>query len=170
MTYPELARITLEHYFENKSLSVPESGDLNGTSKGVFVSLKKNGNLRGCIGTIEPVQETLGEEIMANAISSATRDPRFPPVTKNEMPDIHISVDVLDEPEDAAIKDLDPSIYGVIVSYGYRRGLLLPDLEGVDTVDRQVAIALQKAGIDPPEQYHIQRFRVRRYEEKDKNA
>ena len=132
---------------------------------GVFVSLHKDGRLRGCIGTIEPVRGCIAEEIIENAISAATRDPRFPPVRENELDALEISVDVLSSPEKINSKDeLDVKRYGVIVSKGRRRGLLLPNLDGVDTVDRQVAIALQKAGLPEWETgYRLERFEVVRH-------
>ena len=131
---------------------------------GTFVSLHRHGHLRGCIGTIAPMQPNVAQEIIGNAISAASRDPRFLPVTPDELADLEISVDVLDEPETiASIDDLDVKEYGVIVERGLRRGLLLPNLEGVDTPQEQVAIALSKAGIQPRERYAMQRFRVTRY-------
>jgi AmmeMemoRadiSam system protein A len=131
---------------------------------GVFVSIHKFGELRGCIGTFEPMYENVAQEISANAISSATRDPRFPPVAPNELEDIEYHVDVLTEP--VPVKDkkkLDPKKYGVIVECGWRRGLLLPDLEGVDTVERQIDICRRKAGIAPNEPIKLYCFEVKRY-------
>ncbi|MHB1354490.1 MAG: AmmeMemoRadiSam system protein A [Anaerolineae bacterium] len=131
---------------------------------GVFVSLHLGGELRGCIGTIAPTQATVAQEIIANAISAATRDPRFPPVSPDELDGLEISVDVLGEFEPIlSASELDPKRFGVIVELGYRRGLLLPDLEGVDTVEYQVEIALRKAGIRPQEPYKLSRFEVLRY-------
>ncbi len=130
---------------------------------GVFVSLKKNGQLRGCIGTTESVYGDLAQEIARNAVSAGGSDPRFPPVEAAELDDIIYSVDVLGEAEPCSRGDLDPEKYGVIVSQGRRRGLLLPDLEGVDTVEEQIYIALNKAGINPSEDYQIERFKVTRY-------
>ncbi|MBC7254087.1 MAG: AmmeMemoRadiSam system protein A [Actinobacteria bacterium] len=131
---------------------------------GAFVSLKKHGELRGCIGTFQPTRETLAEEIVSNAISAATRDPRFNPVGPDELHDLEISVDVLSDPEPVEdVSQLDPRRYGVIVQSGGRLGLLLPDLEGVDTVDQQLEIARRKAGIGAHEPIHIYRFTVRRY-------
>ena len=132
---------------------------------GAFVSLKKAGELRGCIGTIEPTRMNLGEEIVYNAISAGTRDPRFPPVRLEELPELECSVDVLEPAEPVhGFGELDPRRYGVIVRKGHRTGLLLPDLEGVDTVEQQVAIARQKAGIRPGEgDVELFRFRVTRY-------
>ena len=133
-----------------------------------FVSLKTHeGQLRGCVGTIEPVKATLAEELIANAINSAARDPRFPPVSAAELPNLRYSVDVLSAPEPAGFADLDPAVYGVIVEdeLGLHRGLLLPDLEGVDTVYMQVEIAARKAGIRPGTPLKLSRFRASRYNE-----
>ncbi len=131
---------------------------------GVFVSLKKHGELRGCIGTFEPTQPNVALEITHNAISAAIRDPRFPPVRPDELPELSYSVDVLTKPEPVAdTKDLEPKRYGVIVESGGRRGLLLPDLEGVDTVEHQLSIARQKAGIGEGEPVKTYRFEVKRY-------
>ena len=131
---------------------------------GVFVSIHKLGELRGCIGTFEPQRENVAEEIITNAISSATRDPRFSPVAPAELKDLEYSVDVLTTPELVADESqLDPKKYGVIVECGYRKGLLLPDLEGVDTVDYQIDICRQKGGIAPDEPVKLYRFEVKRY-------
>ena len=131
---------------------------------GVFVSIKKFGELRGCIGTFEPTRTNVAEEVIANAISSATRDPRFPPVNTAELPYLSYSVDVLTKPEPVKdLSQLDPKRYGVIVESGWRRGLLLPDLEGVNTVEEQISICRQKAGILPHEPIKLYRFEVRRY-------
>jgi AmmeMemoRadiSam system protein A len=136
-----------------------------------FVSLKsREGKLRGCIGTIYPVHSTLYEEIISNALSAALRDPRFPPVRPEELKDLLISVDVLSEPEDISdISCLDPAIYGVIVEKGNKRGVLLPDLEGVNTIQEQLNIACSKAGIRQLEGTRIFRFTVTRYSEKVDN-
>ena len=131
---------------------------------GTFVSLHDSRGLRGCIGTIEPQQPAVAQEIIQNAISAATRDPRFPPVQPEELESLDIKVDVLSEPEPIDSMDqLDPKRYGVIVESGWRRGLLLPDLEGVDTVKEQVDIAMRKAGIRPGEPIKLHRFEVKRY-------
>ena len=127
------------------------------------MSLHRGGDLRGCIGTIEPTRATLADEIVHNAVQAATADPRFPSVVPDELDGLEISVDVLYPAEAATFEDLDPRTYGVIVSADWRRGLLLPDLDGVDTPAEQVAIALRKAGIAPDEQYRLERFRVDRY-------
>ncbi|HCL79875.1 MAG TPA: AmmeMemoRadiSam system protein A, partial [Synergistaceae bacterium] len=131
-----------------------------------FVSLKKRGALRGCIGTILPRHESLAEEIEQNSVAAATQDPRFPPVGLEELSDIEISVDILSEPEAVTdLRELDPKRYGVIVERGGRRGVLLPDLEGVDSVEEQLAIAARKAGLPGPEGSAILRFTVRRIRE-----
>lgn len=131
---------------------------------GVFVSIKKNGRLRGCIGTFEPTQPDIAREIMRNTVMAATQDPRFPRIEESELEELEISVDVLTEPE--AINDqsqLDPLQYGVILQSGWRKGLLLPMLEGVNTVEEQLAIVRQKAGIAPAEAVSMYRFSVMRY-------
>lgn len=133
--------------------------------RGCFVSLhKKDGQLRGCIGTIFPVYENLIEEIRENAIAAATRDPRFPPVNPSELDDLVVSVDILSELEKVNdIKELDPKIYGVVVKSGYKRGVLLPDIEGIETVEEQLRIAKTKAGIHKDEPIEIYKFTVERY-------
>jgi len=130
-----------------------------------FCSLKKHGELRGCIGTVTPAEPSLGAEIARNAYAAAFRDPRFAPVSEAELGSLSYSVDVLSPSEPCTRADLDPRRYGVLVSAGGRRGVLLPDLAGVDTVDRQLTIALQKAGIDPGEPCAIERFTVHRFGE-----
>ncbi|MCX6003473.1 MAG: AmmeMemoRadiSam system protein B [Chloroflexi bacterium] len=161
----KLARETVGSYIISGKLpslkTVPS--EMQGKA-GVFVSLHKGGELRGCIGTIEPAEDNITLEIISNAISAATRDPRFFPVTADELPQLDYSVDVLTEPEPVASeKDLDPKKYGAIVEAGWRRGLLLPDLEGVDTVERQIEICRMKAGIEPKELVKLYRFEVKRY-------
>ena len=131
---------------------------------GVFVSLHKHGQLRGCIGTFEPTKDNVAEEIMANAISSSTADPRFPPVAASELDDLEYSVDILTRPEPVTdINQLDPLTYGVIVESSWKRGLLLPALEGVDSVEEQIAICRLKAGISASEPVELYRFQVRRF-------
>jgi AmmeMemoRadiSam system protein A len=170
MAHPlvELARETIESYVrEKRTIEPPEelASEMQGRA-GTFVSLHdRRGNLRGCIGTIEPQQPTVAQEVIQNAISAATRDPRFPPVQPEELESLDVKVDVLTEPELIDRMDqLDPKRYGVIVESGWRRGLLLPDLEGVDTVEYQVDIAMRKAGIRPDEPMQLYRFEVKRYE------
>ena len=138
--------------------------ELTGRRAGAFVSLHEHGQLRGCIGTIAPVRKSLAEEVIRNGVAAATEDPRFAPVRPEELPFLDYSVDVLGEPEPVSnLEELDPARYGVIVTRGHRRGLLLPDLEGVDTVFDQIAIAKQKAGIRPDEQVRLERFEVVRH-------
>lgn len=165
--YVKLARETLETYVrERKKIQVPDwvPPELKEKRAGVFVSLKVGDALRGCIGTIGPTCINVAEEIINNAISAGTCDPRFPEVKPDELKDLIYSVDVLGTPEKIdSINELDVNKYGVIVTSGYRRGLLLPALEGVDTPEQQVEIALQKAGIRPSEPYEMQRFKVVRY-------
>ena len=162
----QLARRTIEQYVRSAQVISPPDPltDEMKSRAGVFVSLHKHGELRGCIGTIEPARANVAHEIIANAISAATRDPRFAPVAADELADLEISVDVLTAPEPIRSQDeLAPRVYGVIVESGGRRGLLLPDLEGVDTAEQQVNIALRKAWIRPNEPYRMFRFRVIRY-------
>ena len=165
--YVKLARESLESYILNrKILDVPQDlpADLMSRRAGAFVSIHEHGQLRGCIGTISPTRSNLAEEIIFNAISASTRDPRFRPISKEELPFLEINVDVLGEPEDIDSEDdLDAKRYGVIVTNGLRRGLLLPDLDGVETVQQQIAIAKQKAGIASYEKVSLQRFEVVRH-------
>lgn len=162
----DLARKTIETYVRTGKQIAPPSDlppDLPHRA-GAFVSLHAHGELRGCIGTIEPTQPSLALEVIHNAIMAATRDPRFPPVSAGELAALEISVDVLSAPEPVASQaQLDPKRYGVIVECGYRRGLLLPDLEGVDTVECQVDIARRKAGIARHEPCKLYRFEVKRF-------
>ena len=175
--YVRLARLSLESYIrDRRMISIPEDliklaggekipDQLLRSRAGAFVSIHKFGNLRGCIGTIFPCAPNVAQEIANNAISASTRDPRFDPITEDELPDLEINVDVLGEPEDIVSADqLDVKRYGVIVSgKGGRRGLLLPDLDGVDTVEDQIAIAMQKGGIRPSDDFKLQRFEVVRH-------
>ncbi len=171
-----LARAVLAAHFDRKNSSPaatqrlfegrPAVGEL--TKKAAcFVTLHmKSGDLRGCIGTLEPVRERLYDEIVANALSAAFHDPRFPPLSRKELGDLTISVDVLSPPEPVTdARELDPKVWGVIVSKGGRRGVLLPDLEGVDSVDQQLRIAASKAGIGDLSGVKIQKFRVVRHHE-----
>ncbi len=159
------ARLTLETYLERgQKPDLPaEMDQLLRDRAGAFVSIKKNGQLRGCIGTFQPAYKNLAEEIKNNALAAALNDPRFPAIKATELSSLVYSVDILAQPESCERIDLNPKIYGVIVNCGARRGLLLPDLEGVDTVEQQLQIALQKAGISPHEKYSIQRFEVKRF-------
>ena len=161
-----LAKETVEMYArEGKKLSPPTAltPEMQGKA-GVFVSIHKHGDLRGCIGTFEPQQKNVAEEIITNAVSASTRDPRFSPVKESELEDLDYSVDVLTTPEPVDdVSQLDPKKYGVIVEAGWRRGLLLPDLEGVDSAEYQIGICRQKGGIDADEPVQLYRFEVKRY-------
>src|SRR3972149_2767286 len=162
----ELAREAIKKYLEYREvLKTPDNLTAEMKERhGVFVSLKMHGMLRGCIGTFEPSTSCVAEEVIHNAISSAVRDPRFTPVTLSEITDIVISVDVLTSPEPVkSDSDLDIRRYGVIVQSGHKRGLLLPDLEGIDTVEEQIGIAKRKAGIGAGEPVDLLRFEVKRY-------
>ena len=173
--YRTLARMSLEYRLNSKKkIDSPKEAVINGlqlpdemlTKKaGVFVSLFKNGELRGCIGTISPTTNSVAEEIIQNAVSAGLKDTRFSKVTTDELPLIMYKVDVLDAPEDIDGPDLlDVYNYGVIVESGYKRGLLLPNLDGIDTVDEQVSIAKRKAGISQDEEVKLKRFKVTRHE------
>ena len=165
--YVRLARETIENYIKHGKIITPPLGlleEMINQKAGAFVSLKKYGELRGCIGTFMPTQKNIAKEIIKNAISAAVDDPRFSPVNVSELEDLSISVDVLSVPEEIKdISQLDPKKYGVIVSSGYKKGLLLPDLEGVDTAKEQVDITKRKAGIYPDEKVKLYRFEVKRY-------
>ena len=164
----QLARLSLEtyvrtgHRLDRLPADLPQ--ELTRQAAGTFVSLHINGNLRGCIGTFSPTQPNVAWEIIQNAVSACSRDPRFSPVRISELDKLEYSVDVLSPPEPVdSPAQLDPRQYGVIVSYGHRRGLLLPALDGVDTVEQQLEIARQKGGIRAEDPYQIQRFRVVRH-------
>lgn len=164
----KLARRSLETYVKTgqRLTSLPENlpAEMTTQQAGAFVSLHKNGQLRGCIGTIAPTCENLAWEIVQNAVSACSRDPRFSPVRPDELDELEYSVDVLGAPEPVdSPAALDPKTYGVIVSCSGRRGLLLPDLDGVDSVEAQLSIALQKGGIRENEPYKIERFKVVRH-------
>ena len=165
--YINLARETINTYIkENKKITIPENTkqELLDKKAGVFVSIHKFGKLRGCIGTIVPTTSCIAAEIIDNAISASTKDPRFEPITEEELPYLEINIDELGEIEDIESKEeLDVKKYGVIVSSGFKRGLLLPDLDGVDTIDEQISIARAKGGISPTDDIKLQRFEVIRH-------
>ena len=174
ISLPALARHAVETFVRSGNVLRPprSAQSLLTTCAPCFVSLKTlNGELRGCIGTIEPARDTLAQEIIANAISAANNDPRFDPVRPEELPNLRYSVDVLFPPEETVMKDLDPSMYGVIVEdeSGSRRGLLLPDIPGIDNAQQQVEIAARKAGIRHDEPVRLYRFRVERFREEPVN-
>jgi AmmeMemoRadiSam system protein A len=168
---PELARHTVETFVREGQIVEPPNvakDSLLGARAACFVSIKtREGDLRGCIGTVEPTRPTLAEELIHNAISAATRDPRFLPVSASELTHLRYSVDVLSQPEPTRFEDLNPKVYGLIVEDGRgRRGLLLPDLEGVETAAQQFQITARKAGIaSGAEDVKLYRFKVRRYGE-----
>ncbi len=167
---PALARQAVETFvLTGKQITVPaQATALLSARASCFVSIKtRGGDLRGCIGTIEPARQNLAEELIANAINAATRDPRFDPVSASELGELCYSVDILGAPEPANFEDIDPKNYGVIVEdeSGKLRGLLLPDIAGVDTARQQVDIAARKAGIAPGKPLKLSRFRVERYRE-----
>jgi AmmeMemoRadiSam system protein A len=167
----ELARTAVEAYVLSGHVveppTFPETSPL-GKPSACFVCIKTVGReLRGCIGTVEPEYATLAEEVIANAVKAATRDPRFRPVLVDELPSLLYSVDVLGSLEPARFEDLNPTAFGVAVTNlsGSRRGLLLPDIESIETADQQVGVAARKAGIKPGEPLRLYRFRTRRFSE-----
>ena len=166
--YRALARQALEFAVRNDSMfPLPKdlSDELLKNKAGAFVSLHKNGRLRGCIGTIQPTQKNVALEIIQNAVSAGLNDNRFEPVTVYELPFLTYKVDILSKPESiSGVEELDVKRYGVIVSSGYKRGLLLPNLDGIDTVEEQVAIARKKGGISEKEPIKLERFEVIRHE------
>jgi AmmeMemoRadiSam system protein A/AmmeMemoRadiSam system protein B len=161
----KLARESLTHYVLNgEYLKYPKYANaLKNKRSGVFVSIKKEGQLRGCIGTMQPTTDSIGDEIIHNAVSAAINDPRFTAISESELTSLDISVDVLNEPTPATKHDLNPKKYGVIVRRGLKSGVLLPNLEGINTVEQQLSIVLKKAGITN-DNYTIERFEVIRYE------
>ncbi len=161
----QLARQAVESYVKDGEVVRPRKLSAEMKEKaGVFVSLHKHGQLRGCIGTFEATEANVAEEIVRNAIAAATGDPRFNPVRPSELSDLDYSVDILTSPEPVEdLSKLDPKKHGVIIQCGYRRGLLLPDLEGVKDVETQIAICRQKAGIGSNEPIKVYSFQVRRY-------
>lgn len=172
--YVALARLTVNRYVRDhvkvritgskvETLNLPD--EMLQDRAGAFVSIHEDGRLRGCIGTISPCTGSVAQEIINNAVSAATRDPRFRAIKKRELPKLEISVDVLGKPEDiSSPEQLDVHKYGVIVtSEDGRRGLLLPDLDGVDTVEDQIRIAKEKAHIGRSEDVQLQRFEVVRH-------
>ena len=173
-SYVQLAYRSLEYFIKTgrvipiedalKGLNEEDIKTLTSKRSGAFVSIHEHGMLRGCIGTILATRKSLAEEIIENAVSASTYDPRFDPIRESEIPFLEVNVDVLGDPEPIDSKDqLNVKRYGVIVTSGSRRGLLLPDLDGVDTVDDQISIAMRKGGIKPGENYQLERFEVVRH-------
>jgi AmmeMemoRadiSam system protein A len=169
ISLPELARLAVEAFIgKGERIEPPaEPGGTMAGRAGVFVTLRTaEGDLRGCIGTIEPAQATVAEEVIRNAINAATCDPRFSPVKPDELQGLTYGVDVLAPPEPArGVEDLDPSIYGVIIETldGRRRSLLLPRIAGIDTAEQQWFAVHQKAGVKPGTPVRVERFTVTRY-------
>lgn len=169
MTPQQLARLTVEKFIgEGERLKPPARlTELLSGQAGVFVTIRTTaGDLRGCVGTIRPVEETIAQEIIENAISAATRDPRFPPVSRSELSRLTYGVDILLPPEPVSgPEQLDPTLYGVIIETrdGGRRGLLLPRIDGIETVEQQWRAVHQKAGIPLGAPVRVQRFTVNRY-------
>jgi len=164
--YVELAMQSVRHYLEH-GIPLPCPNHLPGDfqePRAVFVSIKNGQQLRGCIGNLSPAHDTLAGEIIHNAISAAARDPRFSAVTQDELPELTFSVDVLTPLEKVEdLSELDPDKYGLMVQYGEKQGVLLPDLDGVNTVADQLRICLKKGRIDPDDPYEMYRFEVQRY-------
>ena len=162
----KLARETIRSYITDGVIPQPPK-DLAEEfleKRGVFVSIKKRGQLRGCIGTIEPTKDNVAEEVIHNAVSASTRDPRFPSITPDELEDLAVSVDLLSPLEIVTDQgQLNPKKFGVLVSSKSKKGVLLPDLEGVDTVEEQLRIAKRKGSIALQEKFKIQRFEVKRF-------
>lgn len=167
--YVALAREALEFYVRTHTIlplkeALPK--EMHTRKAGVFVSISKFGELRGCIGTICPIQENIGKEIIHNAIAAAMEDPRFLPIEEKELPYLEYQVDVLSETTEVKdIKELDTKRYGVIVRDHHRKGLLLPDIQGIDSPLQQISIALEKAGMSPDEPFQLERFEVKRHQE-----
>lgn len=166
-----LARASVETYVLKREVIEPAASlraSLLSRPSACFVCIKTlERELRGCIGTVEPEESTLAEEVIANAIKAATRDPRFKPLSGDELPTLRYSVDVLGRLEPAEFEDLDPSVFGVVVTNhsGTRRGLLLPAIESIGTPGQQVGVAARKAGIKAGEPLRLYRFRTHRFSE-----
>lgn len=165
--YVKLARLSIENYILKKEKLTPPQNipmELLENKAGVFVSIHKHDTLRGCIGTIVPTKENIAEEIISNAISAAIHDSRFQPITEDELKWLEINVDVLKKTEPIESKEeLDVKKYGVIVTSGFKQGLLLPNLDGIETIDDQISIAMRKGNIQKTDNYKLQRFEVIRH-------
>jgi len=174
-SYIKLAKDTIKNYLlYNKTIEIPKDlpAEMLEQRAGIFICFKNKGELRGCIGTYLPIYENVAQEIINNTIAAATQDHRFISVKADELDQLKISLDILSEPErvpEEEIEKLDPKVYGVLVKSadGFKSGLLLPDLEGIETVDEQISIACQKAGLNPyTENFIVYKFKVARHEEK----
>jgi len=168
-SYVLLAKQAIENYIKEKTPLVLPSGlspDLLIKKAGVFVTVMKGGELRGCIGTYLPIRENIAEEIIYNAVAAATEDNRFESISEEELPQLSYAVYLLNEPELIKdLKELDPKKYGIVIKTSYKSGLLLPDLEGIDTIEKQIAIACEKGGVDPArEKFVIYRFSAEKYQ------
>lgn len=166
--YVLLAKSAAESYVkEGKVITPPEDlpRDFFERKAGVFVTIEKDKELRGCIGTYLPTKENIAKEIIDNAIAAATEDYRFGPIQSEELDSLSYTVYLLNQPEQIKdVNELNPKSYGIIVRAGMKSGLLLPDLEGVDTVEQQLSIACQKAGINPAkEKVSVYRFTVEKH-------
>jgi AmmeMemoRadiSam system protein A len=167
--YIDLVKKTIEEYLNNEKLPDTKKlpAELLKKRAACFVSIHtKSNELRGCIGTIVPLYKNIGSEIIANSVEAAFRDPRFPPIKKDELKNLKYSVDILSEPEKIATqKELDPKKFGVIVkTIDGRTGLLLPDLEGIDKIDEQLTIAREKGNIESREEIELYRFSSQRFD------
>lgn len=162
----DLARRAVELYVESGRMVEAEPAPAGLSMRaGVFVTIREGSALRGCVGTIDPATTSLSAEVIRSALMAATEDPRFSPVEPRELPRLSYEVSVLGEPEPVeSLEDLDPRVYGVIVVAGRRRGLLLPDIPGLDTAEEQVRIARRKAGIGPSERVELYRFTTTHFE------
>ncbi|NIQ03344.1 MAG: AmmeMemoRadiSam system protein A [Nitrospinaceae bacterium] len=164
--YISLARQSIHHYLTHEAklpCPAPLTGDLQAQS-GAFVSIKKNSQLRGCIGTLEPCQKNLAEEIIENALKAALHDPRFSPVTRDELPELTLSIDVVRPMEAISdVSELDPKVYGLVVKSSGKQGVLLPDLEGVDSAEEQIRICRKKGSINENDPIELYRFKVDRF-------
>lgn len=161
-----LATRTIENFVRTRTHIVPDRKTpkwMTDTKAGVFVSIKKYGQLRGCMGTVEATTDNIAEEICKMAVAASSEDTRFGAITEEELAYLNISVDILNSPVSASMEELDPMRYGVIVQKGYRKGLLLPGIEGINTVEEQIDAAIRKAGIAPGESVNIEKFTVERH-------
>jgi len=192
MTLIELAKEAIENYIQDRKIIFPPeslSKEFFEKKSGTFVTIEKNGELRGCIGTYLPTRKNIAEEVIHNAIAAAIEDYRFGPIQKEELPYLSYAVYILSQPElvKDIKKELNPKKFGIIVKtapiaysdtdvvfnghFVAKAGLLLPDLKGVDTIEQQILIACKKGGIDPKrEKILIYKFTVEKYKWKNKKS